>query len=72
MLRFNIVLMSNKSAKCEVRFAWESPPVRKLFFPQKKLKSIGTLSQANRISHFAPNKKRPPICLFLFIYFAFL
>jgi hypothetical protein len=55
-----------------VRFAWESPPARKLFFPQKKIKSIGTLSVANRISHFAPNKKRPPICLFLFIFCFFV
>jgi hypothetical protein len=72
MLLFNIILMSNKSAKCEVRFRLKSPPVRQLFFSQKKTKSIGTLSVANRISHFAPNKKRPPICLFLFIFCFFV
>ena len=53
-----MIIILNKSAKCEVRFELESPPVRNFFFHEKKLKSIGTLFQVKRTSHFAL-KRRP-------------
>ena len=48
-----MIIILNKSAMCDVRFDWESPPVRNFFFSRKKLKSIGTLFKLNRTSHFA-------------------
>ena len=47
-----MIIILNKSAKCEVRFDLKSPPVRNFFFSQKKLKSTGTLFQVNRTSHY--------------------
>jgi len=47
-----MIIILNKSAKCEVRFDLKSPPVGNFFFHEKKLKSIGTLFQVNRTSHY--------------------
>ena len=47
-----MIIILNKSAKCEVRFDLKSPPVGNFFFSRKKLKSTGTLFHANRTSHY--------------------